>query len=170
VADSSRLRVADSDREQLAAELREHLVAGRLTPEEFEERVGAAYRASTRAELDALREDLPMSPAVLRNELAGRRAHLRRRLLQEGGGGLTASLVCVAIWLLSGANGSFWPAWVIFFSLLPLLRDGWRLFGPAPELDAVERRLESRRRHGGHRSRRHHHGPPRPPRPPGLPR
>jgi hypothetical protein len=79
--------------------------------------------------------------------------------------------VCVAIWLLSGAHhGSFWPAWIIFFSLLPLVRDGWRLLGPAPELDAVERRLDSRRRRSGHRGRRHHHGPPRPPRPPGLPR
>jgi hypothetical protein len=168
VSDPARLRIADTDREQLAGELREHMVAGRLTQEEFEERVGRAYRASTRAELDALREDLPLSPAVVRGELAQRKAQLQRRVLQEAGGGLTVSLVCVGIWALSGAHrASFWPAWVIFFSLLPLLRDAWRLLGPAPELDAVERRLESRGRHGGHR---HRHGPRRPPRPPGLPR
>jgi hypothetical protein len=97
--------------------------------------------------------------------------------VQEGGGGLTASAVCVAIWVLSGANGSFWPGWIIFFSLLPLARDAWSLLGPAPDLEAVERRLDSGRRRDRerreHRSGRHHHGPPRPPRPPrppGLPR
>jgi hypothetical protein len=169
VPDPSRLRIADSDREQLASELRDHMVEGRLTQDEFEERVERAYRASTRAELDALREDLPLSPAVVRSELAQRKAHLQRRLLQEAGGGLTVSAVCVGIWLLGSAHrGAFWPAWIIFFSLLPLARDAWRLLGPAPELDAVERRLESGRRRGGHRHR--HHGPPRPPRPPGLPR
>jgi len=38
MSDSSSLRVADADREQLEEELREHMLAGRLTPEEFEER------------------------------------------------------------------------------------------------------------------------------------
>ena len=70
MTDRSSLRVADADREQLAAELREHMVAGRLTSEELEERLERAYSASTRAELDALRDDLPMSPATLDAELA----------------------------------------------------------------------------------------------------
>ena len=161
MGDSSSLRAADADREQLAGELREHMLAGRLTAQEFEDRLERAYRASTRGDLDSLREDLPMSPATLQLELANRKHHLQRRLLQEAGGGLTASGVCVAIWLLSGADGSFWPAWVIVFSLLPLLRDAWRLLGPAPELEAVERRLDRRREHD--RVRRRHHGPPRPP-------
>jgi Domain of unknown function (DUF1707) len=157
MVDPSGIRVADEDRERVAAELREHMLAGRLRPEEFEERLGKAYEASTRGELAVLQDDLPMSPAVLRGELAKRRAHLRRRLLQEGGGGLTISAVCVLIWLASGASGGFWPGFVIFFSLLPLLRDGWRLLGPDPDLDGVERRLERRREHGGRRS--HRHGP-----------
>jgi hypothetical protein len=157
MVDSSGIRVADEDRERVAAELREHMLAGRLRPDEFEDRLGKAYEASTRGELAVLKDDLPMSPAALQGELAKRRAHLRRRLLQEGGGGLTASAVCVAIWLANGASGSFWPGFVIFFSLLPLLRDGWRLFGPDPDLDGVERRLERRREHGGRRS--HRHGP-----------
>ena len=155
MVDPSGIRVADEDRERVAAELREHMLAGRLRPDEFEERLGKAYEASTRGELAVLKDDLPMSPAALQGELAKRRAHLRRRLLQEGGGGPTVSAVCVAIWLASGASGSFWPGFVIFFSLLPLLRDGWRLFGPDPDLDGVERRLERRREHDGRRSRRH---------------
>jgi hypothetical protein len=38
--------------------------AGRLSAEEFEERLGSAHAARTRADLDAVRIDLPMSPAV----------------------------------------------------------------------------------------------------------
>jgi Domain of unknown function (DUF1707) len=162
MVDPSGIRAADQDRERVAAELREHMVAGRLRPEEFEERVGKAYDASTHGELAALKDDLPMSPDALRGELAKRRAHLRRRLLQEGGGGLTASAVCVAIWVASGAHGDFWPAWVILFSLLPLLRDGWRLFGPDPDLEGMERRLDRRReQHGRRRGRNGPRGLPR---------
>src|SRR6185312_15489704 len=172
MVDPSGIRAADDDRESVAQELREHMLAGRLRPEEFEERVGKAYDASTRGELEALKEDLPMSPQAARAELAKRKAHLRRRLIQEGGGGLTASAICVAIWAASGADGAFWPAWVIFFSVLPLLRDGWRLLGPDPDLEGLERRLErrrdrdvERRRRRGGRGRGRGYG-----RPPGLPR
>jgi uncharacterized protein DUF1707 len=165
VSDPSSLRAADSDREQLAGELREHMLAGRLSSEEFEQRLEKAYAASTRGDLDALRSDLPISPVLLRGELAKRRAHLRRRLIQEAGGGLTASAVCVVIWLSAGAGGSFWPAWVILFSLLPLIRDAWRLFGPAPDLESVERHLDARRSHPRHERHRHRDsGSPRLPR------
>ncbi len=159
MSDSSSLRVADADREQLADELRDHVVAGALTPEEFEERVGRAYEASTRGELDALKADLPMSPAAVQRSLQARRAHLRRRILQEGGGGLGISAVCIAIWVANGASGSFWPVWVILFTLLPLVRNAWRLLGPAPDLEAVERHLNAGggRRRGRHRGRHHHH-------------
>ena len=158
MADPTSIRAADEDRERVAQELREHMLAGRLRPEEFEERVGKAYDARTRGELEALKHDLPMSPEAARAELAKRRTHLRRRLLQEAGGGLTASAVCVLIWLASGASGGFWPGFVIFFSLLPLLRDGWRLMGPDPDLEGLERRLE-RRRERDRRQGRHRHGP-----------
>jgi hypothetical protein len=163
VSDSSSLRVADADREQVADELREHMVAGRLTQEEFEERLDRAYKASTRAELDALKVDLPISPATLQRALSRRKADLRRRLVQEGGGAVSISIVCVAIWVATGASGSFWPVWVILFTLLPLVRDAWRLLGPAPDLEAVEARMRARREHQlareSHRSR--HRGLPR---------
>jgi hypothetical protein len=54
-------RIADADRERITDELREHMIAGRLTPEEFEERIGAAQSARTRADLDAARTDLPVT-------------------------------------------------------------------------------------------------------------
>src|SRR5204863_6418162 len=52
-----------------------------------------------------------------------------------------AFLVCTAIWLTSGANGQFWPIWVALVAVIPLVRNGWRLYGPAPELDRVEEEL-----------------------------
>ncbi len=109
MSDPSSLRVADADREQVIEELREHMLAGRLTSEELEERLDLAYKARTRADLDAVRLDLPMSPAAVQRSLDKRRSHLRRRLLQEGGGSAGVSLVCVTIWAASGATGGFWP-------------------------------------------------------------
>jgi Domain of unknown function (DUF1707) len=55
--------VADVDREGMLEELRSHLLAGRLTSGEFEERVALAQQARTRADLDAARTDLPGRPA-----------------------------------------------------------------------------------------------------------
>lgn len=144
MSDAGKLRVSDHEREGVVEELREHTVAGRLTPEELDERLGAVYEAKTRADLDALRADLPVSSAAAKRALVERRSHLRRRLIQESGGGVTASLVCVAIWVAAGANGSFWPIWVIIFTLLPALRDSWRLFGPGSNLQTLEAHLQAR--------------------------
>jgi hypothetical protein len=143
--DPSSLRAADAEREALAQELREHMLAGRLSSVEFEERVERAYKALTRGELEALKSDLPLSPATLSAELARRRSTLRRRLLQDASGGLTASGVCVAIWLASGASGAFWPIWVIILTLLPAARNLMALIGPGPDLDALEQKLTNRR-------------------------
>ena len=52
-------RVADADRERAIEELREHMLSGRLNAEEFEDRLGSAHSARTRADLDAVRTDLP---------------------------------------------------------------------------------------------------------------
>ena len=145
MSDPSSLRVADADRERLADELREHMVAGRLTQDELEERLDTTYKAKTQADLDALRVDLPISPAAVQRSLAQRRKHLRVRLLQEAGGSLTASGACVAIWLAAGAHGQFWPVWILIVVVMAFARSGWALFGPAPDLDAVEQQLDARR-------------------------
>lgn len=52
-------RVSDSEREQAVGALRDDLLAGRLTLDEFSERVGAAYGARVGAELVRVREGLP---------------------------------------------------------------------------------------------------------------
>ncbi|MBV8221391.1 MAG: DUF1707 domain-containing protein [Solirubrobacterales bacterium] len=142
------LRVSDEQRERATQEIREHFAAGRLSDQELSDRVQAAYSARTEGELRALMADLPnlpATPAQQKAELAGRRRHLQRRLLQDAGGGAALFLLCTVIWLSSGASGQFWPIWVALVALIPLLRNGWRLYGPAPELDRVERELEARR-------------------------
>jgi hypothetical protein len=57
--DRPALRVSDADREKVAVALREHTVAGRLTLDEFAERIERTYAARTDADLEALTADLP---------------------------------------------------------------------------------------------------------------
>jgi hypothetical protein len=57
--DDASLRVSDADREQAVVALRGHLLAGRLTLEEFSERVEAALRARFGGDLAQVQEDLP---------------------------------------------------------------------------------------------------------------
>jgi class 3 adenylate cyclase len=52
-------RVADADRDQAVTQLREHVVVGRLTLDEFSDRVGQALVAKTRGDLVAVMADLP---------------------------------------------------------------------------------------------------------------
>ncbi len=168
MSDLSSLRVADADREQLIDELREHAGAGRLTSEELEERIGDAYRVSTRADLDAVRADLPVSSTSVKLALTKRKAHLRRRLVQEAGGSMGVALLSVGIWVASGPAGDFWPGWVIGVTLVPVVRDAWRLFGPASDLELVEARLQARHERQLARGRRRHRKnwwPTHPPRP-----
>jgi hypothetical protein len=148
VAEQPDLRASDADRERAAAEIREHFAQGRLSADELAERLDRAYSAQTVGELQALRTDLPALPptkASSRAELADRRSELGRHLVQQTGYALTPFLVCVAIWLFSGASGGFWPIWVALVALIPLIRNGWRIYGPAPELDRAEQELARRR-------------------------
>ena len=148
MADQDELRASDEQRDRAAQEIREHYAAGRLTDDELSDRVQAAYSARTEGELKALTADLPKLPATRaeqKAELVQRRRELQRRLFQEAGGGSGAFVICTAIWLASGASGFFWPIFVALGVLVPLVRNGWRLYGPAPEFDEIERELEARR-------------------------
>ena len=149
MADTPEIRVSDEDRERTAREIRDHFAAGRLSDDELSERLTAVYRARTEDQLVALRSDLPKLPLTARAELAERRAVLRRQLLQQTGGGLSLFLICTVVWAASGA-GAFWPIWVALVAVIPLIRNGWRLYGPAPELERVEQDL-ARREHGAGR-------------------
>jgi Domain of unknown function (DUF1707) len=54
-----RIRASDADRERTASLLREHHAQGRLTSEEFNDRLDRAFAAKTIGDLDALLADLP---------------------------------------------------------------------------------------------------------------
>jgi hypothetical protein len=60
------LRASDADREQAVLVLREHAAQGRLTLEEFTQRMSAAYDARTTTELEELARDLPVATAPSR--------------------------------------------------------------------------------------------------------
>jgi Domain of unknown function (DUF1707) len=144
MSDPGQIRVSDAERERLVEELHEHTVAGRLTAEEYEQRLESVYAARTRAELDVLRADLPVSSLAAQLAVVERKSKLRRRLVHEASGSLTLSLICVGVWIVAGASGAFWPIWVILFTLLPALRDGFMLLGPGSDIDVVEARLQAR--------------------------
>jgi len=91
------VRVSDADRERAVASLREHLVQGRLSLEEFTQRMESAYGATTSTDLAELQHDLPEAPPT------PRRSALRLLVAIFGGARRSGSLrvqpnlVCVAI-------------------------------------------------------------------------
>jgi hypothetical protein len=56
------LRASDADRERVVERLREAVAEGRLDMDEFEERMDAAYKSRTYADLSPLTRDLPGGP------------------------------------------------------------------------------------------------------------
>jgi hypothetical protein len=112
-----RLRVGDSERAAVADVLREQHVQGRLTSDEFQQRLDRCLAAKTYAELDALVEDFPADEGRSRQ---GREWAWRPRPL------VLLPLVVIAI-VASGGH-LFWLAFplIFFFVLRPLL---WRSRG-----------------------------------------
>jgi len=95
------MRVSDAERSAVAEELGRHYADGRLDQAEFDERVGRAMSAKTRADLNGLFEDLPETGAPAATDQAAglpRRRHRHPVLL-------VALIVFVAI----AAAHVVWP-------------------------------------------------------------
>ena len=119
------VRVSDADRDRAASLLREHHAAGRLTAEEFGDRLDRAFAAKTVGEIDGLLKDLPtidlyrLPDAVLTRQPRQRQPS-RPSSDRRGSGAwraawavwFTVSLVCFVIWGLTTAPGYPWPLWV----------------------------------------------------------
>ena len=73
------LRASDDDRQRVVTVLQRHTEAGRLSLDEFSERVGAVYSARTLGELATVTRDLPAAPEPAAGAVA--RDHGRRDLL-----------------------------------------------------------------------------------------
>ena len=131
MASDPKIRATDADRDRTAALLREHLAAGRLSSEEFNERLDKAYAAKTLGELDQLLSDLPgidlyhlPDHSVDRRRGGGGTFGLPWLLAPRAGRGIspawraawgswvTVSLIAFLAWLLSGHPGNLWFLWV----------------------------------------------------------
>ncbi|MGH3320847.1 MAG: DUF1707 SHOCT-like domain-containing protein [Streptosporangiaceae bacterium] len=101
------LRVSDDDRERVVGILREQTADGRLTPDEFEERMSAAYAAKTWDDLLPLARDLPVDIGFPGERQRPRRPDPPERVREPRDGFpvrraalLAPLLVCPAIWLI----------------------------------------------------------------------
>src|SRR5690606_26931830 len=64
--DAAKMRAADSDREAVAERLRDAAAEGRLSMDELEERLDAAFSAKTFADLEPIVDDLPEAASAPR--------------------------------------------------------------------------------------------------------
>ena len=113
---SPTLRASDADRDRVATLLREHYSAGRLSDEDLNERIEAAYDARAMSELEALTADLP-TPGEPDHDRNRPRRHRRRSGFETSvrihfTTYLLVNLLLIGIWAASGA-GYFWPIWPI---------------------------------------------------------
>jgi hypothetical protein len=101
------LRVGDAERGVVIDQLADHHAAGRLSFQEFEDRMASAWTARTAADLAVLVQDLP-SPAPSR--APDRLPSRRPRLDAQARTYLAVIALLWLIWLLTGA-GYPWPIW-----------------------------------------------------------
>ncbi len=94
------MRVSDAERQAVADRLAEHFSSGRLDQPEFDERVGRAMSAKTRADLNGLFDDLPETGAPAATDPTGQPIRRRRHPIL-----LAALIVFVAI----AAAHVVWP-------------------------------------------------------------
>ena len=135
------LRASDADRDAVATRLRDAHAEGRLTPEEFDQRLDATFAARTVGDLAELTADLPVAAPVRARtgdepdagrSVAPRDAPGGHRV--AWGAWLTAVLVNLAVWAAVSVSAGdpvyFWPVWVAApwgaLLLARTLRGRWR--------------------------------------------
>jgi len=140
MATDDTIRASDADREVVLGALRDAYTAGRLTLDEFDERVTAAYGGRTWGDLRGLTVDLPIQP-VLGADVPGREQpqsepggppaiplgqetepedemqppDMRRRRHPLG------VLVPLAVWILLVAHGTIAPGLIFLFIVVCVL-------------------------------------------------
>jgi hypothetical protein len=128
------LRAADADRAAVAAALGQHMSAGRLTLEEYDERLTRVYAAKTYGELDKLTDDLPKTgrertparaqtpaPAPAHSggpcQPAAMYGHGHSDVQSSWRAWASTGLIVLTIWAISSIAATeflyFWPIWVI---------------------------------------------------------
>jgi Domain of unknown function (DUF1707) len=113
------LRIGDRERDAVTTELREHYAHGRLTLEEFNQRLDAVFAAKTQADLSRLTADLPhirSGGAPLPSSRTGKSPSLASGPPPAGraagtgwpGLGSAAAVSAGGDWPVSGSSGRRW--------------------------------------------------------------
>jgi hypothetical protein len=149
MAAQDRIRIGDAERETVAAALREHYAHGRLTLDEFGERLDATFAARTAGDLRAVTVDLPGQREAQAAAVPGRSPGRPpgpggRRPRGRGGAGTRRSgpapvplgLVALGLWLAVAAGHAWWllallPL-VVFVATRRLRRHGAYRYGAGP--------------------------------------
>lgn len=130
MGDQQTMRASDRDRQQVVERLRSALEDGRLTMEEYVDRMEVAYQAVTYGDLAPLCADLPASSPVIAGPETAARAPAPPAVFCRVGflAGLPAVLkvlwtiwlaavsINVVVWALVSSTGGHlaypWPVWV----------------------------------------------------------
>ena len=116
--DNPRLRASDADRNRAAELLQEHFGAGRLSIDELQERLAAAFAAKTIGELDELMADLPAIDLHQPPDrvVAPRPSSLAKRPTADALAKVAPLAVVIGLYAVSGLVLHLWwiPWWLIF--------------------------------------------------------
>jgi hypothetical protein len=124
------MRASDADREIVRTLLADAFADGRLTREEYDDRLNTLYDSRTLGEVSSLVTDLvppdgpPKVPAPLRREdMRTRGARKWRKDVEESFAAfLVPSIICTVIWIAVAGGGFFWPAFPMLFLGINLVK------------------------------------------------
>jgi uncharacterized membrane protein YccC len=133
MAGDANIRASDADRDRVVAALREHLAAGRLTTEEFSDRLDLAFAAKTLGDLDSLMADLPgadlgligerpAAPGPAAGPLDERLGEFSPAWRAVWRPWIAVTLFFFVLWLVTGAAGGPWFVYPALVAGLLLLR------------------------------------------------
>ncbi|HEY0718854.1 MAG TPA: DUF1707 domain-containing protein [Streptosporangiaceae bacterium] len=140
------MRIADSDRDRAAAQLRDHYAEGRLNSEELDERVSAALSARTAGDLRRLMADLPSSaPAAAGDPPYGSQPWGRPRPVPPWAGRRRRGPRLLPILLLLMIAAILLPGGWVLFALLKVFLLFWLLVAVAGMFAGLVFRHRARR-------------------------
>lgn len=116
----SQMRAGDADRDKTISVLREAFAEGRISQEEFDDRLERAHRARTFADLAPLTADVPNAPPAVTSgnpkevdKSRKGRKDLRSAWASWLGVGVLVNIIWFATWMGDGPAPYYWPIWVI---------------------------------------------------------
>lgn len=147
-------RVSDAERQRVIDILRDETAAGRLSLDEFEERAAEAWATTTTSELEhVLRElpnpadnidALPTTPGEPRDLDTKAKRRYWAQVRNSAAGWVGANAFFGAIWLSNGADGKFWPFWILLPTSIGLVTTLIR----GPDRERAEREWREQQRLG----------------------